>query len=70
MGELGNLLIGLALFGNMALAVVTFVLAHNTGKSIKLLEQNTNSIKDALVSATAKASFAEGVKRQKDFPEQ
>ncbi len=35
-------------------------MSHRTDKNMKLLEKNTNSIKDALVASTAKASLAEG----------
>ena len=36
-------------------------IAVNTQGSILMLEQNTNSIKDALVAATARGSRAEGL---------
>lgn len=35
---------------------------HETKEAVVTLEKNTNSIKDALVKATADAKFAEGVK--------
>ncbi len=34
--------------------------ARKTGQNMSLLEKNTNSLKDALVLSTAKASLAEG----------
>ncbi len=34
--------------------------SHKTGQNMSLLEKNTNSLKDALVLSTAKASLAEG----------
>ncbi len=34
--------------------------ARKTGQNMSLLERNTNSLKDALVASTAKASLAEG----------
>ena len=40
----------------------TALVTVRTHDQIKTLEQNTNSIKDALVASTAKASRAEGVK--------
>jgi hypothetical protein len=68
MGEIASLLVGLALFGNMLLSVYTVWATRRTHNAIGELEKNTNSIKDALIATTAKASFAEGVKQQKDFP--
>lgn len=47
----------------LAVAVInlyTAVLTRNQRQVISLLEKNTNSIKDALVASTAKASNAEG----------
>ena len=47
----------------LAIAVINAFSAWQTSKtrsSIDLLEKNTNSIKDALVAATAKGSLAEG----------
>lgn len=41
---------------NAYVAIVT----HRTGEQMNVLEKNTNSIKDALVASTAKASQAEG----------
>lgn len=38
----------------------TAYFAFRTHSSIGTLEKNTNSIKDALVASTAKASYAEG----------
>lgn len=58
----------MALLGIAAFNALTAFLAWRTHKStvsqsntIALLEKNTNSIKDALVASTAKASRAEGV---------
>ena len=34
--------------------------SHKTSNNMGLLEKNTNSLKDALVASTAKASLAEG----------
>lgn len=42
------------------LNVITAILAYKTHRQAKLTEKNTNSMKDALVAATKKASFAEG----------
>jgi len=68
MSELAQLLVGLALFGNMLLSVYTVWATRRTRNAIGELEKNTNSIKDALIASTAKASFAEGVKQQRDNP--
>lgn len=35
-------------------------LSHRTNKNVAIVEKATNSMKDALVAATAKASLAEG----------
>jgi hypothetical protein len=43
-----------------ALNTYTAIINKNTNKTIEVLEKNTNSIKDALVASTAKASLAEG----------
>ena len=43
-----------------AMNAYTAFTSHRTNTSMGLLERNTNSIKDALVAATAKASLAEG----------
>ena len=58
----------LALLGVAAFNAVTAYLTWRTHNialkqtdTIQLLEKNTNSIKDALVASTAKASRAEGV---------
>lgn len=40
----------------------TALMAWRTRGEMKVLEQNTNSIKDALVASTAKASRAQGRK--------
>ncbi len=48
---------------NLAIAVLTWrthKLATRTNENIATVERATNSMKDALVAATAKASFAEG----------
>ena len=49
---------------NMITAALVYLnhrLQLKTGAQIDILERNTNSIKDALVASTAKASHAEGV---------
>ena len=58
----------MALLGIAAFNALTAFLAWQTHKTslkqgvdIAMLEKNTNSIKDALVASTAKASRAEGV---------
>jgi len=38
----------------------TAYMSWQTHRNIAILEKNTNSIKDALVASTAKASLAEG----------
>jgi hypothetical protein len=47
----------------MAIALLnafTAYMTHNNRKNIRIIETATNSMKDALVAATAKASLAEG----------
>lgn len=51
------------LFLILAVAIInlyTAILTRRNKDTIELLEKNTNSIKDALVASTAKASNAEG----------
>lgn len=43
-----------------AINLVTLIVGRMTQSRITTLEKNTNSIKDALVAATARASLAEG----------
>ena len=52
-----NLLILLIIAG---LNAYTAVITRRSSSTITLLEKNTNSIKDALVASTARASLAEG----------
>jgi hypothetical protein len=55
-----NIISLLVLLGIAALNTYTAIINKNTNKTIEVLEKNTNSIKDALVASTAKASLAEG----------
>jgi hypothetical protein len=66
--ELAQLLVGISLVGNMLIALLNFVQSRNNGKQIDAIHEATNSMKDALVASTAKASFAEGVKHGEDNP--
>lgn len=52
-----SLLIILVIAG---LNLYTAIISRNTNKNMELVEKSTNSMKDALVAATAKASLAEG----------
>jgi len=61
MQELGEVLLGAGIFINAVLAVLTYIKALNSAKTIELLEQNTNSIKDALVKVTGESEHAKGV---------
>lgn len=51
----------LILLGIAGLNAFTAYLSYKTHGQIRVLEKNTNSIKDALVLSTATASRAEGV---------
>ena len=55
-----NIISLLVLLGIAVLNTYTAILNKHTNSTMNLLEKNTNSIKDALVAATAKASLAEG----------
>lgn len=48
------------LFLIAALNAFSAYLSHRNGKAINTIEKATNSMKDALVETTAKASLAEG----------
>ena len=65
-GELGQLLTGIALAGNMLVTLLAYIQGRHNGKQIDAVHEATNSMKDALVATTAKASFAEGVKHAED----
>lgn len=58
------LLIALLNFGGIVMSVLgrkeVLAQVNSQKETINKLELNTNSIKDALVAATAKASYAEG----------
>jgi hypothetical protein len=53
----------------VAINALTAFLAWQTWKQAAMTERNTNSMKDALVAATAKASHAEGMEAQRDKTE-
>lgn len=42
------------------MTIFTYITSQKNAKTIEILEKNTNSIKDALVASTAKASNLEG----------
>lgn len=50
----------IALLGIAAMNAFTAYLSFKTHSQIRVLEKNTNSIKDALVLSTAKASRSQG----------
>jgi hypothetical protein len=60
-GEIAQLFVGVSLLGNMLIALLNFMQSRHNGKQIDAVHQATNSMKDALVASTAKASYAEGL---------
>lgn len=60
MGDLQSWLNTLGPYAAMVPSIITLFMVLRQSYTIKLLEVNTNSIKDALVAATAKASHLEG----------
>lgn len=48
------------IFINAILALLSYIESRRTSKDIKVLEQNTNSIKDALIKTTGEAEHAKG----------
>ena len=61
MSELAQLLFAAGIFLNALVAVVGAVQSFRNGRKIEQVHVATNSMKDALVAATAKASLAEGM---------
>jgi hypothetical protein len=59
--EVGTFLLGIGVFVNAVLSLVTMLLTFKATKVVTKLEENTNSIKDALVKVTAESSKAEGI---------
>jgi 3-dehydroquinate dehydratase len=68
LSEIAQLLVGISLLGNMLVTLLNFMQSRHNGKQIDAVHEATNSMKDALVASTAKASFAEGVKHGEDNP--
>jgi hypothetical protein len=64
--EIAELITAVSALGAVVLGVRNGNRIQNIHLSIDLLEKNTNSIKDALVASTAKASFAEGMQQERD----
>lgn len=60
--------IGLVQLGIVYLAYLTHESAKRSEANIQLVEKATNSMKDALVASTAKASFAEGKAAERKNP--
>ena len=50
---------------NGVVSFITFLMARTTAADIAIVKHETNSMKDALVAATAKASKAEGKEEQR-----
>jgi hypothetical protein len=61
MEGIGSLLIGLAMFGNMLVAVYGLLIQHKNAKTIHTLEVNTNSKLERLLVVTAESEHAKGV---------
>ncbi len=61
MQKYSELLFATGIFINAVLALLTFLKTNSSANTIKKLEQNTNSIKDALVTTTGEAEHAKGM---------
>ena len=61
MESVGPLLMGAGNFIFACIAVYNLMVSRRHARAIELLEQNTNSIKDALVKVTGEAEHAKGV---------
>lgn len=61
MKELGDILLGLGILINAIMSLLNFLESKKAAKNILVLEQNTNSIKDALVKVTGESEHAKGV---------
>jgi len=59
--ELAQLFFASAILINAILSALTFLRSMRSGKTIDLLEKNTNSIKDALVKVTGESEHAKGM---------
>lgn len=58
---IGELFLGLGVMINAVMAAATWLIAWHASRTIKLLEINTNSIKDALIKTTGEAEHAKGM---------
>ncbi len=47
-------------------SILSILIQWSNRNKVATLEKNTNSIKDALIATTAKASHAEGVKEERE----
>jgi len=61
--------IGAMQFMNAIIAYVALRSSNRTEVKVAAVEVQTNSMKDALVAATAKASFAEGKESERANPQ-
>ena len=61
MDSLGPLMMGAGNLIFACIALYNLSVARRHARAIELLEQNTNSIKDALVKVTGEAEHAKGV---------
>lgn len=61
MKEMTDLLFAFGIALNAILAALTYIRTVKSANTILLLEQNTNSIKDALVKVTGESEHAKGM---------
>ncbi len=67
LGDVGQLLGGLALLFNVWLTWRTNHVARKIVDKVNVIEQSTNGLTSKLLEVTSKAKFAEGVKHGEDY---
>ena len=56
----------IALLGNTTAIVISIIVAISNRRKLNEVHKATNGMKDALVAATQKSAFSEGVQHQKE----
>ncbi len=65
-GEAAQVITAASAFGAFLLSAAAFVVGLWNGRKIEVVRHATNSMKDEIVTITAKASKAEGVLEEKE----